>query len=90
MIVFDWFQDEKGRYFYCPQKIGTTIAVIRHCIAQHPPEEVVVVVASSSNPRVGYKILKFRIQGYDLYCKPEKITPVTKAPTVGESFLCKK
>ena len=58
MTVFDWFQDEKGRYFYCHQKIGTAIAVIRHCIAQHPSEEVQLLWPSSLNPHVRYKTYK--------------------------------
>ena len=87
MTVFDWFKEEKGFYFYRHQKIGTAIAIIR-------PEEVRLLWPSSSNPRVRYKTLIFRIHGYDVACKPEKITPVTpviKAPTVCEIFLtCKK
>ena len=53
MTVFNWFPDEKCRFF---------------------------IVA-----------LKCRIHGYhDVSCKPEKITPVTKAPTVCKAFLRKK
>ena len=81
MTVFDWSQDEKGRYLYCHQKIGTAIAVIWHCIAHHPSEKVQLLWPSSSNPHVRYKTLKFRIHGYD----------APKAPTACETFLtCKK
>ena len=77
MTVIYRIQDEKVRCFYCHQKIGTAIAVIPHCIAQHPSEKVWLLWPSSSNRRVRYKTLKFRIRGYDVSCKAEKITPVT-------------
>ena len=64
MTVFRWFQNEKGRCFYCHQKIGTATAVILHyIIAQHPFEEVWLLWPPSS-------------------CEVQKVTPVTKAPTV--------
>ena len=61
MTVFCWFQDEKGRCFYCHQKKRTAIAVIRHCISQHPSKEVRLLWPSITNPRVRYKTPKFLI-----------------------------